>query len=82
MAESMKTAPSSDGIYAEADEWKPFPPPGVGRYHVRDSRGSDFGIQEVTKNSRGKLKCLGMYASSTMTRGNLDSWGYEWRPVK
>lgn len=62
-------------------DWKPFPPPSTGRFRVRDSRGNDFGIQEVTKNSRGKLKCLGMYAQTTMTRDNLISWGYEWSPL-
>lgn len=57
-------------------DWKPFPPPGPGVYDIRDSTGVRYHNVNVTRNAKGKLKCLGMLAGTTMTNSAL---GYQWR---
>ncbi len=62
-----------------ANEWKPFPPPGVGEYEVRDHNNEIGFVVSVTKNSKGKLKCFGMYAATTMVGVIRGRPMYEWR---
>lgn len=60
------------------DGWQPFPPPGPGIYDIRDRTGVVLDRVEVSRNRRGKLKCLGMLVTPTMVAPHC-SLRYEWR---